>query len=354
MEIRLDQMMRPIVVGIHDVTPYLVEMDTNRIYASGGPLARALEQRHARRLGVSPDCVVAVTSATAGLMGAITVSPADHWRVPAFTFAAVGHAVYAAGCTMDIQDVDPNTWRISNDGRDSGLIGVLPFGSGLTPHNWLPSGEVIVDAAASLGSCDISLADLPDSWTVVFSLHTTKVMSSTEGGLVVCGNATRADEVRAWAHFRLNAQRSAHAPGFNALMPEVSAAYGLAALDNWDEEQNQWRQARKLVDDATQRLGLGLPPGAGVDAHPYWNVCLPNVTATTEAECALKDAGIASRRWWGPGLHRMAAFESSSDSPCAVTDEIAATTLGLPFFRGITASEVDAVAFVLEDSLTRL
>jgi len=342
--------MRPRLASLTAVTPYLREMAASGIYALGGPLARQLEARHAERLGVDARHVVAVSSATAGLTGAVVVSGRERWTVPAFAFAAAGHAIRNGGGTLHLRDVHGASWRLPAVGGDAGLLPVLPFGVGL-PSDWRGCDEIVIDAAASLGASEWDLRGLPRSWTVVFSLGATKVMPCGEGGLVVCGDADRAAEVRRWGHFRMDATRSADGPGANALMPEMSAAYALAALDEWEMEREEWRAARSLAEAATHGLGLSGPPEEGADAHPYWVVRLPSASHMHAVELSLARAGIASRRWWGPAMNHMPAFADAATGPCPIAEALAETVLGLPLWRGIGAEEVDAVAAAVQAGL---
>lgn len=345
------EIMRPRLASLDLVLPYLEAMQAAGRFASGGPLALELERRHAARLGVDASQVVAVASATSGLTGALSVSPVSRWLVPAFTFAATAHAVVASGGSLDIRDVDPVSWELSPQSAPTGMLRVLPFGRGFSTSDWPGGGEVVVDAAASLGAASIDLGELPRTWSVVFSLQATKVMPCGEGGIVVCGDRSRAEEIRRWAHFRLDATRSATGPGTNALMPETAAAFGLAALDEWSTAQGEWRAARTLTDRATSDLGLLGAPNEGADAHPYWIVRFHSSEACARAEEILTASGIASRRWWGPGLHRMPAFEAAAAGEYPVTDDLAATTLGLPFWRGLTSIQVTAISSVLASTL---
>lgn len=341
--------MRPRLAPLAMVIPYLQRMEASGVFALGGPLARQLESRHAERLGVDADQVVAVNSATAGLTGTVAISGRRDWTAPAFAFSAAGHAIRNAGCRLALRDVDATSWRLPARAGKSALLAVLPFGSGLHPQDWAGCNDVVVDAAASLGASPWNLDTMPDTWSVVFSLNATKVMPCGEGGLVVCGDATRAEEIRRWAHFRLDADRSAYGSGENALMPETSAAYALAALDAWEFERQEWRSARQLANAATHRLGLSGPPDEGADGHPYWIVRLDTADQMLAVQTALVTAGIASRRWWGPAMNRMPAFADAASYP--VAEELADTVLGLPMWRGITAEEIDLVAATVQAGL---
>jgi dTDP-4-amino-4,6-dideoxygalactose transaminase len=48
---------------------------------------------------------------------------------------------------------------------------------------------------------------------------------------------------------------------------------------------------------------------------------------------------IQSRQWWGSGCHKMSAFNDSAHGDFKVTDNLAISTLGLPFFRSISESQ---------------
>jgi len=58
----------------------------------------------------------------------------------------------------------------------------------------------------------------------------------------------------------------------------------------------------------------------------------------------LSEAQIQSRDWWSSGAHGMSIFnEFTRDRTFPNTTLIASQTLGLPFFRGLTRKQVDAI-----------
>ena len=54
----------------------------------------------------------------------------------------------------------------------------------------------------------------------------------------------------------------------------------------------------------------------------------------------LAEAGIETRQWWGKGCHRHLAFANSPRLPLPVTERLAASVVGLPFFPGLGEAEV--------------
>jgi dTDP-4-amino-4,6-dideoxygalactose transaminase len=65
-------------------------------------------------------------------------------------------------------------------------------------------------------------------------------------------------------------------------------------------------------------------------------------------EKTLNAAGIETRRWWGNGAHTHGATASYPHSSLPVTEALAKSTIGLPFFRDIKSSEIQRIANCIE------
>jgi dTDP-4-amino-4,6-dideoxygalactose transaminase len=342
--------MRPRIPTADHVLPYLQGMDERRVYTNFGPLADELERRYAERLGVSADRVVACANATLGLQGAVAVSPAERFRVPAWTFPATPLAIVGADAGLSFDDVAEDDWQIQAprpvDGE--GLMPVLPFGAEPDSARWRDWDEVIIDAAASGGAVDRDLSWLPAGWAVVVSLHATKVLGAGEGGIVVFGDADRALRLREYAGFGFAERRESDIVGTNAKMSEIAAAYALAALDGWPAEEAQWRAARALAALAEHDLGIGSICSTYPGVTPYWIVDLGSADRARTARRALDVAQIANRQWWPVPCTRMGAFAPVwGGLATPVSDRLADATLGLPFYRDLSSSDVERVVEAL-------
>jgi dTDP-4-amino-4,6-dideoxygalactose transaminase len=63
---------------------------------------------------------------------------------------------------------------------------------------------------------------------------------------------------------------------------------------------------------------------------------------------ALHGAGIETRAWWSDGVHQMATFaDCRQRESLDVTNHLAQTTLGLPFFVDMSTAQIDEVVRVL-------
>ena len=108
--------------------------------------------------------------------------------------------------------------------------------------------------------------------------------------------------------------------------------------------------ARK-VDNLRDEPRVRLAPGLGDD----WicsTFCIEAAPAAiTEIERRLTKAEIATRRWWGKGLHGQRAFRDLPRTALRTTDRLAASTLGLPCWPGISAEALDEVVAIVLDVL---
>lgn len=330
-------------------------IDRSRWYSNFGPQEVELRERYARFLGVHPEQVATASNATLALLGAATVGSARRWVMPSFTFAATPSAMLAAGHDVVFHDVEPSSWwldagRVAQDlDAITGLIPVAPFGAPPDLNRWPRDSEVVIDAAASLGAEPDLGSDLPKRWAVVFSLHATKVLGIGEGGLVVFGDPERAQRFRAWTNFGFDGGRESVAPGLNAKLAEVPAAYAHAALDGWGTEQVEWLSARANVEAVAREFDLGSPPGVQARVSPYWITTFPDERTCLRVERVLTAAGIGTRRWWGMGCHQMEAFRHLPRRSLSVTEQIVKTSLGLPMFRGLTSEDATEIASALSD-----
>lgn len=347
--------MRPRLPTRDDVAERLQRMDASGWYANLGPQEVELRQRFAAFVGADERQVATASSATLALQGAVTLSPAQRWVVPSFTFPATPAAVLQAGAHLRFADIcaadwwlDPAAWR----GTDptTGVVPVAPFGAPLDLGRWDPAREVVIDAAASLGADVAALGELPPTWAVVFSLHATKCLPAGEGGLVVFGDPDRAERFRMWSNFGFSEVRDAQMLPSNAKLAEVAAVYAHASLDTWDQSRAEWQAARSRTDELERVHGLTGQPGPRAGVNPYWIVTFRDGHAADHCAATLARHGIDTRRWWSYGCHGMPAFADQPADPLPVTGAVAAATLGLPMFRDLGEAEAQQVSVALDEA----
>jgi dTDP-4-amino-4,6-dideoxygalactose transaminase len=348
---------RPALPPISAVAPYLEEMDHGRIYSNGGPLVRRLERRYADFLGVPEDLVVAVSSGTTGITASVLAVDAVHWIIPDWTFAATPSAVLRAAKTITFADVDRESGILDlatgpELSFEIGLLPVMPFGSFANAQDLIRRERVVLDAAASLPNARGHLGHLADKSAVVFSLHATKILGCGEGGLVVCGSRELAVEVRSIINFGFGGHRESVRPGFNGKMPEISAAWALAALDRADEDLARWQEQALYARKASLGLPFDLFSPAPHEVGPYWVVrwLAGAIQMPVTVIEDLNAAGVEARRWWPKPCSSMPAF-MASDVHTPNAHWLARNTIGLPMSIDMSSEDFVRVKDALRSVL---
>ena len=348
---------RPRLPARAAIAPYLDRIDAARWYANHGPLVRELETRLAARLG-ERTAVTTVANGTVALTLALQAAgakPGTLCLMPAWTFVATAHAAMAAGLTPYFVDVDPQSWLLdpgaacaaiaSAPAEVGAVMPVAAFGRAPDLAAWRDVADgtglpVIVDGAAAFDA--LQGAPVP----VTVSLHATKTVAAGEGGYVACEDHDLIDRVRKLAAFGFSGSRISQLPATNAKMSEYAAAVALASLDAWPADR-----ARFALTAQRLRAALALTPE--IAFQPGWgaewvsSVCVVGVPDGAAAEMAKAMAAmqVETRDWWGAGCHRQPAFASCPRTSLPVTDQLAAATLGLPYFIDL---EEDASARIVE------
>jgi len=327
-------------------------------------LVLALEERLEVQYGLVAGTVTTVANATLGLTLALAsqgARPGTLCALPAWTFVASAHAVTMAGLVPYFVDVDQESWAINPDkvaeaiaqapATVGAVMPVAAFGRPLDTAAWDRFRErtgvpVVIDAAAAFDSIR------PARTPAVISLHATKAFAVGEGGFVMSTDRALVRDIRMRANFGFDPHRQALMPATNGKLSEFHAAVGLAMFDEWSEARAQWMDAalayRTNFSGSNQ---IGFLDGFG----ETWvaSVCIVSFANSTQALAvdALAKAGIETRQWWGRGAHAYPATADFPRTPLPTTEKLSSSTIGMPFYRDIAASEIARIADVTLDAL---
>ena len=354
---------RPRLPTREALVPYLDRIDESRCYSNFGPLVRELEARLAARLGGGAQ-VSTVANGPLALTLALRAAgakPGSLCAMPAWTCVASAHAAAQAGLTPWFLDVDAETWML-DPGRTVEAVGAAPGEVGaimpVSAFGRLPDLRarravaeatgvpVVVDAAGAFDALDE--APVP----AVVSLHASKTVAAGEGGYVVSDDRGLVQRVRALSDFGFCGEPGARHPALNGRLSEYAAAVALASLDAWPAERARFGFAAQYL-----RVALALTPQ--IEFQPGWgarwmsSVCVVGTPAAAAPAIAarLAAAGIEARDWWGHGCHRQPAFAACPAQPLPVTDGLAVSTLGLPYFVDLDEPASWRIVDALMDAL---
>jgi dTDP-4-amino-4,6-dideoxygalactose transaminase len=348
--------MRPGFPDLSSVMARFEKINASGVFSNFGPQVAELSARFASFVGTTPEKVVAVSSATAGIQAAVASLGGERWAVPSWTFTATVAGTLGAGAQVILSDIDPETQWIDSSvfNQVDGTVAVAPFGSGFGDSLFNPRRRLVIDAAASIASQMPPLEKLPETNIVVFSLHATKVLGIGEGGLVVCGSADVAEDIRSRVNFGFAGGRESQKTGFNGKMSEFAAAVGHVVLDHWEEEREHWLQARRKVNALGAKIGLKSMFSDADSITPYWIVQFESPELRQSVEKSCEEEGIQTRQWWGQGCHAMPAYEGLERQDLRFTEAIAARYLGLPFYRGISDEDISTVEVAVTTGIHRV
>jgi dTDP-4-amino-4,6-dideoxygalactose transaminase len=317
----------------------------------------------AEHLAVLPAQVITCSNGTTALTAALLelTTRGQLCAMPAWTFAATAHAAIGAGLTPWLLDVREDTQALDAEdvrrslSRAPGPVGavllVSPFGQPLDLDPWADLQRetglpVVVDAAAAMFDTvvDTGLA-------TVVSLHATKPLGIGEGAFLLAP-AAHEHQYRRRVTFGFDGTREAQVAAVNGKMTEYAAAIGNAALAVWPETRAELFNVAAAYEDAFQGTAVRTQVGWGRDWASGTAVVTLPACRLRAVETALAAARIGTRRWWGNGLAGHRAFAKCPRVELSVTDKLAGTSLGLPFWRDLPKETINLVVKTVREALS--
>jgi perosamine synthetase len=338
-----------------------------------GPRLAEFESAFASRLGVAHAS--AVSSGTAGLhlaLRAVGVSDGDEVVTSPLSFVASANAVVYERARPVFADIDPTTLNLSAEAaaaaiseRTAALLPVHIFGY---PAD-LPALEalgtpIVEDACEALGAVHGDGVPVgARGHPAVFGFYANKQLTTGEGGMVTTGdpavkeqidserNQGRAPDMDWLDHDRL---------GFNYRLSDIACALGLAQLERLDsmlaERARVAAGYRELLAGVEQ---LKLPCADAGGNRRGWFVFvvqLPPDVGRDLAVHALGERGIQSKPYL-PAIHLMSFYRERfghREGEFPVCEDVAARSIALPFFPGLSEGQIERVATALSEVVATL
>jgi dTDP-4-amino-4,6-dideoxygalactose transaminase len=338
---------------------------------------------------VGAPCVLALTSATAGLhlvLVALDLKPDDEVITTPMTFAATLNTIVLAGGKPVLIDVEPGTYNMDATRIEKAITkrtrAIMPVHFAGLPVDLDPIYEiankynlrVIEDAAHAIGTEYKgrrigSFGDIQ-----VFSFHPNKNMTTGEGGCVVTRDEKLASDIallrfhgmdrEAWNRFgkKGNQHYEIIVPGYKYNMMDIQAALGLHQLKQLDgfirRRTALASRYNNLLKDWPQWTLMASPAYSHLHAwHLYTPLINPDA-AKMDRDAFMQ--GMKERNI-GTGLHYRAVHLypyyrehfgfKRGDFPNAET--ISDRIVSLPLFPAMTDADQDRVISAMADLFGR-
>jgi perosamine synthetase len=359
-------------VGAHEEDLVLEVMRSGRL--SLGPMLERFERDFAAWLGANG--AVAVSSGTAALHLAVRAlgwGRGDEVVTSPFSFVASANCLLYEDAMPVFCDIDPLTLNMdpqaaeaASGSRTSGLLPVHIFGypcdMGSLERIAASRGLGIVeDACEALGAVDSQGMKVgARGHPAAFAFYANKQLTTGEGGMLTARDAGVRERVRSernqgrgddmdWlGHERL---------GFNYRLSDIAAAIGVAQLERIDALLAERGRVAALY---AERLGaveeLDLPrPDLG-NTRRSWFVYVVQLPTDTDRDGVIRtlaERGIASKAYL-PCIHLQPFYRERfgfRGGEFPVAERVAARSLALPFFTGMTEPQVERVCDALRELL---
>lgn len=330
----------------------------DRVLRSGmiaqGPEVAAFETEFSEHFKLGRACV-AVNSGTSGLhLGLLScgIGAGDEVIVPSFTFAATANSVALTGATPVFADIsaddftlDPASVEASITERTKAIMPVHLYGHPAKMDTLCTIADshsllLFEDAAQAHGA---SLNGTPVGAFgefAMFSLYPTKNMTSGEGGMVSCADATIERNVRLYRNQGMLQQYHNEVVGLNNRMTDIHAAIGrvqLTKVDAWTKT----RQENAAFLSANLE-GVTPPPVADGAVHVYHQYTIRVPEDRDGLAKALKEEyQVGSGMFYPVPNHRLKPFQVPVELP--ETERAAKECLSLPVHPSLTQEDLERI-----------
>lgn len=354
---------QPLLPDLDEFTGLLEDIWNRKWITNNGHYHRQLETALARYLKV--PYVSLFTNGTLPLMTALqALDITGEVITTPYSFVATSHSLWWNGIKPVFVDIDPVYGNIDPDKieaaitpRTTAIMPVHVYGNpcdtqrieSIAAEHGL---KVIYDAAHAFGveADGHSILEAGDMATLSF--HATKVFNTVEGGALIVHSAEVKEKIDYLKNFGFANETSVMAPGINAKMDEIRAAYGLLNLRRVDEAI----AARRRVAERYRRALCGVEGircmndiGGVRHNYSYFPIFVDAQrygTTRDELYFKMKEHGVLGRRYFYPLISEFAPYRQLP-SACAANLPVAVlmadSVICLPMHHALTDEDCDRV-----------
>lgn len=343
---------------LEEFVPYLQKIWESCILTNNGPFHQQLEEALCKFLGVKHISLFA--NATLGLITALqALRVTGEVITTPYSFVATAHSLLWHGNKPIFVDVEPSTLNIDPQKIEAAItpqataiLAVHCYGNPCDVDAIQSIADnynlrVIYDAAHAFGvECHCGSV-LNHGDLSVLSFHATKVFNTFEGGAIVCQDLKTKQRIDHLKNFGFVDETTVVAPGINAKMSEISAAFGLVQLEHMPYVISRRAEIDQVYRDllsGVQGIECLPKPGHIAANHSYFPVLVDShfPLARDQLHEELRKNNVFTRRYFYPLISEFPMYRGSrSASPenLPVATSAAKKILCLPIYPDLTLEE---------------
>jgi dTDP-4-amino-4,6-dideoxygalactose transaminase len=361
---------QPALPPLDEFVEYLKSIWDSKVITNKGPFHQQFERELAEYLGV--EYISLFSNGTLALITALqTLRITGEVITTPFSFVATTHSLWWNNIKPVFVDIEPEYFTLDPEKIEAAITpkttAILPVHVYGNPCNVEAIQriadtyglKVIYDAAHAFGvgingNSILNFGDLS-----VMSFHATKVFNTIEGGAIVCHDETMKKRIDFLTNFGFADEVTVVAPGINAKMNEMQAAYGLLQLKYADDNI-----AKRKAIVLAYRKHLADTPGIrllkdikGVKyGHPYFPILIDaSIYGYSRDELyeKLKEHNIYGRRYFYPLISQFPTYRglpSAAPENLPVAHKLADQVICLPIYADLDLNDVKRISDLVREN----
>jgi dTDP-4-amino-4,6-dideoxygalactose transaminase len=359
---------QPVLPKLDDFIPMLEDIWKSKWLTNNGKYHQKFEKELAEYLGV--PYVSLFSNGTLALISALQVMRITGEVITTpYSFVATTHALHWNGIKPVFVDIDPDTLNLDPKKIEAAITpkttAIMPVHVYGTPCDVEAIKEiadtyglkVIYDAAHAFsvdvnGNSVLNFGDMS-----ILSFHATKVFNTIEGGAIICNDLATKKRIDYLKNFGYAGETKVIAPGINAKMNELQAAYGLLQLKNIDEAIAKRRDIANTYKESLRDIkGISfLNDIEGIKHNyayfPIFVNCEEYGKTRDELYEELKRNNIFGRRYFYPLISQFPTYsglESSMKGHLNIAEDITEKVICLPIYPDLEMDELLKIINVIK------
>lgn len=359
----------PLLPPLEEFLPYLEDIWQRKWITNNGHYHRALEEALCEYLGVK--YISLFTNGTLPLITALqALRISGEVITTPYSFVATTHSLWWNGIRPVFVDIDPRTGNLDPARLESAITtrttAIMPvhvYGNPCDTDaiNSIADKyglKVIYDAAHAFGVNVDGKSILNAGDMSTLSFHATKTYNTIEGGALICKDAKTKENIDNLKNFGFRSETEVVAPGINAKMDEIRAAYGLINLRHVDEAIERRRQItmkyRRELADVEGISMLDLLPNVRYN-YSYMPIFVDRTLYGASRDSLyfyMKEKNILARRYFYPLITQFSTYSglpSTSPANLPVATRMANSVICLPLHAGLEDDDVQRTIDVIKN-----
>jgi dTDP-4-amino-4,6-dideoxygalactose transaminase len=359
---------QPALPPLEEFTELLKQIWDTKILTNNGPFHKQFEQALADYLGVKY-----ISLFSNGTLALITALQVLHIKgeviTTPFSFVATTHSLWWNNIKPVFADIEPDYFNLDPEKVEAAITpqttAIMPvhvYGNPCKLEHFQQIADtyglkLIYDAAHAFGvkvngESILNFGDLS-----VLSFHATKVFNTIEGGAIVCHDEKTKERIDFLKNFGYSDETTVIAPGINAKMNELQAAFGLLQLKYMDKYILKRENITTLYREKLKGIeGLSfLDNMEGVNhVYSYFPILIDNDKygmSRDEVYEKMKAHNIYGRRYFYPLISQFPSYSglaSAKIDNLPIAEKVAKQVICLPIYPELEIDYINQICLLMK------